>query len=200
MLEVGDELSRDEQSLQSYIDEHTDNAYNHAVIGKWHVSEDTSHPTDMGVGYYAGFISGGVKSYWDWKLTENGTTNSSNKYTTTKFTDLAIDWLDAENTEKPWFLWLAYNAPHTPFHAPPQELHSQGNLVDDEDIIAENPLPYYMAALEAMDTEIGRLLDSIPEKELEKTVIIFIGDNGTPNQVAQYPYSRRTVKGSLYQG
>jgi arylsulfatase B len=37
-----------------------------------------------------------------------------------------------------------------------------------------------MAALEAMDSEIGRLLDAIPERELENTVIIFIGDNGTP--------------------
>ena len=49
MLQVGDELSREEQSLQSYIDQYTNNVYNHAVIGKWHVSEDISHPADMGV-------------------------------------------------------------------------------------------------------------------------------------------------------
>ena len=43
-------------------------------------------------------------------------------------------------------------------------------------------------------------MNSIPEEVLENTIIIFIGDNGTPNQVAQSPYSSSTVKGSLYQG
>ena len=51
-----------------------------------------------------------------------------------------------------------------------------------------------MAALEAMDTEIGRLLSSIPEKERENTTIIFIGDNGTPGQVVQFPYTKQKAK------
>ncbi|MFT7330454.1 MAG: arylsulfatase B, partial [Roseivirga sp.] len=63
-----------------------------------------------------------------------------------------------------------------------------------------DPIPYYMAAIEAMDFQIGRLLDDIPEDERNNTVIIFIGDNGTPNQVAQSPYSSSTVKNTLYQG
>lgn len=105
---------------------------------------------------------------------------------------MAIDW-KAEQ-EKPWFLWLAYNAPHTPFHLPPSELHSQKDLDDSQSTIDENPLPYYIAALEAMDSEIGRFLDSLSETEQENTLIIFIGDNGTPNQVAQAPYTNRTAK------
>jgi arylsulfatase B len=63
-----------------------------------------------------------------------------------------------------------------------------------------DPIPYYMAAIEAMDFQIGRLLDDIPEDERDNTIIIFIGDNGTPNQVAQSPYSSSTVKNTLYQG
>ena len=51
-----------------------------------------------------------------------------------------------------------------------------------------------------MDTEIGRLLDSMDEATRENTIIIFIGDNGTPGQVAQSPFSRAKAKGSLYQG
>ena len=47
--------------------------------------------------------------------------------------------------------------------------------------------PYYMAAIEAMDYEIGRLLDNIPSDERDNTIILFIGDNGTPGQVAQPP-------------
>ena len=51
--------------------------------------------------------------------------------------------------------------------------------------IEQNPLPYYFSMIEAMDTEIGRLLESIGSDVVNNTTIIFIGDNGTPNQVAQ---------------
>ncbi len=196
VLKVDDPMSISETSLQKHL-ENTNSGYNHAVVGKWHLSTDPNHPTSMGVGYYAGLINGGVQSYTNWNLTENGTTSSSNTYTTTKFTDLAIDWIDAQS--QPWFLWLAYNAPHTPFHLPPNELHSQGNLPSDQASIDANPLPYYLAMIEAMDTEMGRLISSMSEAERENTVIIFIGDNGTPNQVAQ-DYNSNRVKGSIYQG
>ncbi len=96
-------------------------------------------------------------------------------------------------------LWLAYNAPHTPFHLPPNGLHFQGNSPTDQASIDANPLPYYMAMLEAMDTEMGRLINSMSEEEKENTVFIFIGDNGTPNQVVQ-EYNNFRAKGSVYQG
>ncbi len=196
VTKVDDELSTTETSIQKHLD-NNNSGYNHAVIGKWHLSKSVNHPNDMGLGYYAGVLSGGVKSYSDWNLTQNGQTSNSNEYTTTKFTDLAIDWID--NQTEPWFLWLAYNAPHTPFHLPPNNLHSQGNLPTDEASISANPTPYYMSMLEAMDTEMGRLLNSLSEEERNNTTIIFIGDNGTPNQVVQsYPSMR--AKGSIYQG
>jgi len=77
-------------------------------------------------------------------------------------------------------------------------MHSQGNLPTYNNGL--DPIPYYMAAIEAMDFQIGRLLDEIPEDERNNTIIIFIGDNGTPNQVAQSPYSSSKVKSTLYQG
>jgi arylsulfatase A-like enzyme len=76
--------------------------------------------------------------------------------------------------------------------------HSQGNLPTYNNGL--DPIPYYMAAIEAMDFQIGRLLDEIPEDERNNAIIIFIGDNGTPNQVAQSPYSTSKVKSTLYQG
>lgn len=194
---VGDILSTTETSIQSYLDDHTGSSYEHAVIGKWHLSNSPTHPNEMGVGYYAGLISGGVQSYWNWNLTENGETAVSTEYSTTKITDLAINWLTEQT--KPWFLWLAYNAPHTPFHLPPEGLHYQGSLPQDEASIDANPLPYYMAILEAMDTEFGRLLNTLSQDQMDNTVIIFIGDNGTPNQVVQ-DYGSNRAKGSLYQG
>jgi arylsulfatase A-like enzyme len=197
MLKVGDVLSTSETSIQKYLDNNLGSTYNHAVIGKWHLSTDPNHPTNMGVGYYAGLLTGGVSSYWDWNLTVNGQSSTSTEYATTKITDLAIDWV--ENQTNPWFLWVAYNAPHTPFHLPPTNLHSQGNLPSDEASINANPLPYYMAMLEAMDSEMGRLISSLSQEEKENTIIIFIGDNGTPQQVAQ-EYNPSRTKGSLYQG
>ena len=151
----------------------------------------------MGIEYYAGVLGGGVPSYYNWSLVENGQTSNSSEYATTKFTDLAIDWLNKQS--KPWFLWLAYNAPHTPFHLPPNELHYQGALTSDQASIDADPLPYYLAALEALDNEMGRLINSLSSEAKENTIIIFIGDNGTPSQVAQ-EYNSRCVKESVYKG
>ena len=195
---AGDNLDPAEQILHSYIQQESNEAYASALIGKWHLSEGNSNlqPEDYGLDYYAGLLRGGVQDYAAWQLTENGVSNRQTEYITEVFTDLSIDWIS--NQSQPWFLWLAYNAPHTPFHAPPSEMHSQGDLPEYNDGL--EPLPYYMAAIEAMDFQIGRLLASIPEEELDNTIIIFLGDNGTPNQVAQSPFERRMVKGSLYQG
>lgn len=194
---VGQTLSSNEQSIQSYLD-NMNSGYSHAVIGKWHLSNrDINHPNTIGVDEYAGVLGGGVQSYYNWDLVENMQSSNSTEYTTTKLTDLAINWVESQN--QPWFLWLAYNAPHTPFHLPPNALHSQGALSFDQSSIDANPLPYYLAMLEAMDTEMGRLISSMSDEEKDNTVIIFIGDNGTPNQVVQTHSSRR-AKSSVYQG
>lgn len=198
VFEAGDVISTAETSLQKFIDDGTSNDYSTAIIGKWHLSNSGSDPAIMGIDYFAGLIRGGVQSYTDWSLNINGQTSNSTEYTTTKFTDLAINWVD--NQTKPWFLWLAYNAPHTPFHLAPQELHMQGILPTDSGSIDANPMPYYMSAIEAIDTEIGRFLENMSIEEKANTIIIFIGDNGSPNQVAQVPYSRLKSKNSIYQG
>ncbi|MFY0594488.1 sulfatase-like hydrolase/transferase [Roseivirga sp.] len=196
----GDEISSSETSLQEYISNQTNNKYATAIVGKWHLSGNnfTLNPEDMGIDYYAGLYSGAVGDYYDWNLTEDGIVTNETEYATTKFTDLAIDWVNAQ--DKPWFLWLAYNAPHTPFHLPPANMHAQGALPNDQASIDANPTPYFMASIEAMDFQIGRLLESIPDEELDNTVIIFMGDNGSPNQVSQAPYGRRRAKGTMYQG
>ena len=193
VTKVGDEMPITETSLQSYIETQLPSTYSQSVIGKWHLSFDEGHPTDMNVPNYAGLLRGAPSAYDDWNFTENGTTTNSSEYITTKFTDLAIDWV-ADQT-KPWFLWLAYTAPHTPFHLPPANLLSNETIANNDD----SSMSYYLAMLESMDTEMNRLLESIPEAELENTVIIFIGDNGTPGQVLQdYPNGRG--KDTLYEG
>jgi arylsulfatase A-like enzyme len=198
--DADDDLSTDETSLQSYIHERLPGKYVDAVIGKWHLGPQPGgldHPNQMGVGYFSGIIGGGVEDYEDWTRVTNGRRSSETEYVTSKLVDLAVEWTGAQ--EDPWFLWLAFNAPHTPFHLPPANLHDR-NLSGTEEDIEENPRPYYFAAIEAMDTEIGRLLDSLDSQVRANTIVIFMGDNGTPGQVAQSPYGRRKAKGSLYQG
>jgi arylsulfatase A-like enzyme len=195
---AGDVLAQSEIALQKYISDNTSNSYASALIGKWHLSGNGlgADPEAFGIDYFAGLIRGIVDDYYNWKFTEDGVTKVETTYSTEKITDLSINWINQQS--KPWFLWLAYNAPHTPFHVPPSNMHKQGNLPTY--VNGLDPIPYYMAAIEAMDFQIGRLMDGMTAAEKENTIIIFIGDNGTPNQVAQKPYSSSTAKNTLYQG
>ena len=195
---ANDALSLDEKTLHQYINEETDNKYSTGLIGKWHLSGDnpTVNPETYGIDYYAGLLRGGVQDYYQWQLYQDGSGSLNTNYITEVFTDLSINWINEQT--KPWFLWLAYNAPHTPFHVPPSNMHSQGDL--PEYTAGMEPTPYYMAAIEAMDFQIGRLLENIPQEQLDNTLIIFLADNGTPPQVAQAPFTNNTAKGSIFQG
>ena len=191
-------------TLQRYLaSADPSNVYTTAVIGKWHLAggntqNQLSHPNDAGVDYYAGNISGTLDDYASWPLVTNGVETQSDVYHTTAVTDLAIDWIQGQSD--PWFMWLAYVSPHSPFHLPPSELHTQ-NLSGDTNDIENNPRPYYLAAIEAMDTEIGRLLDSLSAEEMDNTLIIFVGDNGTPRAVIDNSvYGSSHGKNSLYEG
>jgi len=191
-------LNENEVLLQKYISVNTDDSYATAVVGKWHISgyDTTINPETFGIDYYAGIFIGSVKDYYNWPLSEKGKQTISKEYTTKKFTDLALNWINKQ--EKSWFMWLAYNAPHTPFHIPPAEMHSQGDLPPyTKDV---DPTPYFMASIEAMDFQIGKLLNSISKEDRENTIIIFMGDNGTEPIVTQDPYDKNQVKRSLYQG
>lgn len=195
---ASDILSPSETSLQKYINDNSTNKYATAIVGKWHLAgtNNTFNPETMGIDYYSGLIRGAVTDYYNWQLTEDGSTKTQNSYITEALTTSSINWINQQT--KPWFLWLAYNAPHAPFHVPPSTMHSQGNLPEYTN--GMNATPYYMAAIEAMDFQIGKLLNSIPSDVRDNTLIIFIGDNGTVNQVAQSPYLSSRVKSTLYQG
>ena len=195
---AGDVLPNTERSLQKYIKEETGSRYNSAVIGKWHLSGNNSSldRSAFGIDYYAGLMGGGLQNYFQWNLTNDQGTNLQSGYSSKIFTDLAMDWVGAQ--DQPWFLWLAYNAPHTPFHKPPSIMHNQGELTNYSE--GMDPMPYYLAAIEAMDFQIGRLLNGLTQEERDNTIILFMGDNGTPNEVGQSPYPDNAVKGSLYQG
>jgi len=114
-----------------------------------------------------------------------------------QLTDQAIDWVNTQN--RPWFLWLSYNAPHSPFHLPPTNLHSRSLSGTAADISA-NPRPYYLASIEALDTEFGRFWNTLSVAEQANTIVIYLGDNGTPRQVKDNSVAQNGNKSTLYQG
>ena len=171
-----------------------------ASFGKWHLGGGDTGPADLG-GWplFAGILQGGVPNYQDWTKVENGiTTNNVTTYTTTDQVDDAVQFIAAQG-DTPWFTWMGFNAPHTPFHNPPSDLQSYPVFPTngDDEVTGANRRAAYEAAMEALDTEIGRLLQSV---DLAKTNVIVIGDNGTPGQVVQAPFGNGHAKGDLFQG
>ncbi len=180
-----------DSSVFHIVEELTNNTYSDAVIGKWHISNpiDYDHPSQHGVDHYEGSFTAMVDDYYSWEKVTNGSVSTVNEYATTNLTNAAIDWVD--NQSQPWLLWMAHVAPHSPFHVPPVGLYSTTNT--------NGNLNKYVAAIEAMDHEIGRLISSLDESTRENTIIIFVGDNGTPGPVVQY-FDNDHAKGSLYEG
>lgn len=190
----GTGLRDDELTLPRLLDA-AGSGYSHANFGKWHLGGEDTRPNDMGWSHFSGLIGGGLRTYSHWTKVVDGQPETVNKYATTEIVDDAISWITKQND--PWFAWVGFTAPHTPFHLPPDDLHNQALSGSPADIEA-NPTLYYNAAIEAMDTEIGRLLDSLDQADKDNTVVIFIGDNGNPTMVSDH--GRGRAKGSLAQG
>ena len=184
-------LTTDQKSIFKEIDELTNNAYSISVVGKWHNSRpnDIDHPLSHGADDFMGLIGAGVDDYFSWEKVENHEISNCTEYTTSYFTDYAANWINQQT--KPWFMWFAHVAPHTPFHIPPAELYTSKNVNTNQQ--------KFFAMIEAMDYEIGRLLDSIPPNVLDNTVIMFVGDNGTAGNILQgFPIGKG--KNTVYQG
>jgi len=179
--------------------------YANSGIGKWHISAATSpsgalHPNLSGFDDYrgsAGNLVHGVlglpTSYFFWEKVINGTVTLTKSYATTETTDDTIDRITV--MPEPWFAYVAYNAPHGPWHVPPPHLHSYVGLDNDSPIEMR-----YDATVEALDTEIGRLLDAMPADLRARTTVIFMGDNGTPDKAITEPFDPLRSKDTPYEG
>lgn len=176
--------------------------YATGAFGKWHLADPDNglqnHPNLIGFDQYAGAIKGHLEDYYEWERVENGVESTVTDYATTRTVDDALDWLDEQ--DGPWFAYVSFHAPHFPLHLPPADLHSYDHLTGDYEDITDRPEEYYQAMLEAVDTEIGRLLDSMDSATRANTVIIYMADNGTEARVNQSTYIPSKAKGSLYQG
>lgn len=181
--------------------------YATGCLGKWHLANGTNgnrdNPNLMGFDHYSGNLGGGVSDYFSWTKVENGVNinppnNPVTNYVTSETASDASNWIQQQGNN-PWFCWVAFNAPHTPLHRPPPTLHT-ANLTGTTDDIAANPRDYYLAMVEAMDTEIGRMLNEIDPAVRANTVVVFVGDNGTPGSTTPRPRILRGAKGTLFEG
>ena len=167
--------------------------YSFSQFGKWHLAAGPNSPRTVG-GWtnFAGSLQGAIANYTNWTKVVNGSnTPGYTNYATTDLVNDATNWITNKGTNA-WFVWAAFNAPHTPFHTPPTNLcpsYPANTLT--------NSRRQFEAMVEALDTEIGRLLSVV---DRANTHIIFIGDNGTPGSVIAPPYSSSRGKDTLYEG
>lgn len=167
------------------------------------------HVRDLGITTYKGILGGGLADYFNWTAYDiNGPSLAKSTYATTELTNYAIDYIhqhEATKPDKPWFIYQAFNSPHaanggnSPYQVPPAELHSVDlSSVGNPPVgtYATN-IPVYQANIQSLDTELGRLLKEV---DLENTVVIFVGDNGTPPPVKDTNSGLRDSKGSVYEG
>ncbi len=191
-----------EMSIAKLLKWYAPKKYNTACVGKWHLNNNQPNkrlfPNAMGYDFYSGNFNGALTDYYNWTRIKNGVQDTTTVYSTTQNINDAISWLDTINTAKPFFLWLAFNAPHSPYHLPPASLCNTAGLPGTTAHINANPKKYFKASIEAMDTEIGRLLQYLSTNNLlDSTNIIFMGDNGNANQVAQIVNTTK-AKGTIY--
>lgn len=198
------QLDTAEVTLSKLLKKATPIPYATANIGKWHLNQQTqqslAYPNYMGYDYYAGNFLGEITSYTNWKKVTDGTGPVTvTTYATTDAVNDAIAWLGGLSDGQPFFLWLGFNAPHTPFHKPPDALHTVPGLTGTQQHINQNPKLYFKAMIEAMDTETGRLLQWLSQTgRLDSTNIVFIGDNGNLKRVSQIADTSQG-KGTLYE-
>ena len=197
------QLDTSETGIARILKSYSPIVYNTACVGKWHLHVSTLpkrlFPNYMGFDLYSGNFIGQISNYYSYQRIKNGIVDTVSIYGTTQTVNDAISWMDTMNTNKPFFLWLAFNAPHSPFHLPPANLCNTTGLSGTTADINANPKKYFKAAIEAMDTEIGRLVQYLYAHNLmDSTNIIFIGDNGNSPQVAQIPNAQKKAKQSLY--
>ncbi len=175
-------------------------SYGLGSIGKWHLGGGNDGPAKAGGWpYYYGSLSSGVADYYNWQrydvsgaaVTVNSTTFGT-PYATTVTTDDALTFIQAQGSN-PWLCWVGYNAPHAPMHDPPTSINGVTNPIPAGGTTRDK----YEAMLWAFDTELGRLLDGV---DLTETTVIIIGDNGTPANVIQPPYTSDHSKTTIYEG
>ena len=172
--------------------------YATGMIGKWHIGfKEGLRPHERGFDYHFGFLSG-ARTYLPGKtdndpVIRNGVPVKTTRYLTDEFADEAVGFLD-RSKDKPFFLYFAFNAVHSPMDANPYSTALSG--------IADEKRRTYGGMLSGLDAAVGRVLAKVRELgQEENTLIFFYSDNGGPTtQTTSRNDPLRGYKGQFYEG
>ncbi len=156
------------------------NGYKTACFGKWHNGKHYPNvPNGQGFDEFLGFCGGHFPNYFDATLQHNGKDVETDGFITDVLTDKALEWI-TENKDSPFFCYIPYNAPHTPYQVPDAYFDMYAALGFD----IKTATIYGM--VQNLDDNIGRILNTISETGIEdNTIVVFLTDNG-PNTAQRY--------------
>lgn len=175
--------------------------YSTAIFGKWHLGDYAQHhPLNNGFDTFWGFIAGGRRYFANEKDDRPGSLNAiiNNRqpdvfegYLTDVLGDKAVNYI-ARSKEKPFFMYLAFNAPHTPMDAKPEVL---------EQFKGKTNRPVYAAMMWSMDAAIGKVIQKLKETgKYENTLIFFLSDNGGAHNNTSSVAPLKGWKGNEFEG
>ena len=179
--------------------------YKTAIIGKWHLGlESPNKPNERGFDFFHGFLGDMMDDYWTHLRQGKNYMRLNNKeidpegHATDIFTNWAIDYLkNQKENDSPFFLYLAYNAPHFPIQPPEKWLEK---VKDRESNISEKR-EKNVALVEHLDDGVGKVMTALDELNLsENTIIIFSSDNGGHLASGASNGSLRGGKQDMYEG
>ncbi|MBI1309861.1 sulfatase-like hydrolase/transferase [bacterium] len=167
--------------------------YSTGCFGKWHNGRHLPmHPNGQGFDEFFGFCGGHWNTYFDTPLEHNGERVETSGYITDVITDAALKFI-RERQGQPWFCYVPYNAPHSPWRVP-DEFYAK---YQDKGLDETAACAYAM--IECVDASVGRLLAELKRLQLDDdTLVLFLTDNG-PNS-PRFNGGMRGTKGSVHEG
>lgn len=180
--------------------------YTTGMVGKWHLGNDQGqNPWDQGFDFSRMIGKNGL-DYYNYSVYhdsyENEFTDNGTNYLTDKLTDYGVEFIE-QNKQKPFFLYLAYSAPHVLIVPRGDKLKKYLFKYAQSE---QKFNPYYAAMLESLDEGVGRIMTTLKENGLlENTLVVFTSDNGGvgldelgPVPTSMLPF--RGWKGHIYEG
>ncbi|WP_347245740.1 sulfatase-like hydrolase/transferase [Thermogutta sp.] len=182
--------------------------YHTALVGKWHLGLDRPNiPTARGFAFFHGFLGDMMDDYFNHRrhginyMRENEVEIDPVGHATELFTRWACEYIesraDSARQGQPFFLYLAYNAPHVPIQPPEEWLDRYRQRHPD----APERRAKLAAFIEHLDWGVGEVLNTLDKTGLaEETLVIFTSDNGGQLDVGARNGPYRAGKGTMYEG
>jgi len=196
----GDTLGSDETTIAQVL---KSAGYRTALFGKWHLGRYSQYqPHRRGFDHFFGHYHGHIERYSNPdQVVVNGQPVETRGYVTDLFTDAAIDFIK-RNQQQPFFCYLAYNAPHSPFLLDTTHYgQPEGDKLIEKYLGKGLPLreARIYAMVERIDQNLDRLFKSLKELGLdEETLVIYTSDNGGVSRA--YKAGLKGGKASAYEG